>query len=165
MKKCDLCGENPATIQVRQMDKAGQVTEIEVCEACAAKRGFSDSETIQNDVAKILAEMKDKVAEEDARLICSTCGLSFAEFKRKGRLGCPACYESFGEKLEALVRRLHGAVQHVGRGTRGGVKQAQVKMNAERLRRELDHAIKSEDYERAARLRDELNKAENVTSD
>jgi len=165
MKQCDLCGAADATIHVRQMDKAGSVTEIDVCEECARKRGFSEIEKIQNDVAQVLAEMKDKVAVEDAQLVCPGCGMSYADFKRQGRLGCPRCYDAFGEKLLPLVRRIHGAVQHVGRSTRSGVKHAQVKMTAQRLRLELEDAIKSEDYERAARLRDELSHVERQEAD
>ncbi len=160
MKKCDLCGKNPAAMKVRQMDKDGNRTEIEVCVECARKRGFTEVEKLKFDVAQILAEMKDEVADEDRKLICSRCGLSFAEFKRQGRLGCAGCYDTFREKLEPLVRRIHNAVQHVGKTTNSGRKHAEFSMNVQKLREDLQTAIKAEDYERAARLRDELSQAE-----
>jgi protein arginine kinase activator len=86
--------------------------------------------------------------------------MSFAEFKRQARLGCAECYVSFHDELLPLIRRIHGAVQHVGRTASGGRKLAQVKMNVQKLREALTSAIKDEDYEKAAALRDQLRKAE-----
>ncbi len=161
MKKCDLCDKNPAVMTVRQMDKDGKVTEFEVCADCARKRGFAEAEKIKMSVAEVLAEVKGKTAEEDRNLVCPRCGMSFADFKRLGRLGCADCYEHFRSKLEPLIRRIHGAVQHVGKTTRTGRKQAQLKMNTQRLREELQDAIHAENYEKAAKLRDQLKRAKN----
>ncbi len=159
MKKCDLCGKNEAVMKVRQVDKDGNVTELNICAECAHKRGFSEVEKINMSVAEVLAEMKKKVAEEDRYLVCPGCGMSFAEFKRLGRLGCAECYTSFGPRLESLIRRIQGAVQHIGKTTKVGRKKAQVRMNVQRLNEELKNAIQAEDYEKAAKLRDQLKQA------
>lgn len=159
-KTCDLCGKREAELKVSQVDKDGQTTEIEVCAECARRRGFSEIESIKHDVVQILAEMRKKVADEDAQLVCAACGMSFADFKRQGRIGCGGCYEAFGEKLVPLIRRIQGAAQHVGRSPRGGRKEAQLTVGVQRLGAELQSAIQAEDYERAARLRDALRKAQ-----
>jgi protein arginine kinase activator len=160
MKQCDLCGKAEATLKVSQLDKDGKVTEISVCAECARQRGFTEVEKLKAGVAEIIAELKTRVAEGDTRLVCRNCGMSFAEFKRQGRLGCAECYVSFHDELVPLVRRIHGAVQHVGRTASGGRKQAQVRMNLQRIREALSGAIQAEDYEKAAALRDQLRKAE-----
>jgi protein arginine kinase activator len=160
MKKCDICGEKPATIKVRQVDKDGKSTEVEVCADCAREKGISGVETIKVDITKVLAEIRSKVDEEDKKLVCGGCGMSFAEFKRLGRLGCSACYTSFAERLEPIVRRIQGAGQHVGKTTKSGRKQARERMSVQRLREDLKSAIHDEDYEKAAELRDQLNRAE-----
>jgi protein-arginine kinase activator protein McsA len=59
-----------------------------------------------------------------------------------------------------LIRRIHDAVQHVGRTASGGRKQAQMKMNIQKLREALSGAIQAEDYEKAAALRDQLKRTE-----
>jgi protein arginine kinase activator len=160
MKLCDLCGKNEATMKVRRVDKDKPAEEIAVCAECARQRGFSEVETLKASVAEIIADLKARVDERDSKLVCRSCGMSYAEFKRQARLGCAECYVSFHDELVPLVRRIHGAVQHVGRTASGGRKQAQVKMNVRKLREELTSAIQAEDYEKAAALRDQLKKTE-----
>ena len=162
MKLCDLCGKVEATMKVSQLDKDGKVTEISVCAECARQRGFTEVGKLKAGVAEIIAELKTRVDEGDSKLICGNCGLSYAEFKQQGRLGCADCYVSFHDKLAPLIRRIHGAVQHVGRTASGGRKQAQVKMNVQKLRDALSGAIQDEDYEKAAALRDKLRRTEDA---
>jgi protein arginine kinase activator len=160
MKLCDLCAKSEATMKVSQLDKDGKVTEISVCVDCARQRGFTEVEKLKAGVAEIIAELKNRVDEGDSKLVCRNCGMSYAEFKRQARLGCADCYVSFHDELLPLIRRIHGAVQHVGRTASGGRKQAQVKMNVQKIREALTGAIQAEDYEKAAALRDQLKRAE-----
>jgi protein arginine kinase activator len=158
-KLCDLCGKNEATMRVSQLDKDGNASEIAVCAECARERGLSQVEVLKVSAASLLEELKGRVEGGDKRAVCSRCGLSFADFKRLGRFGCAGCYSAFREELVPILRRLHGAVQHVGKTTSAGRKYAQEKMEVERLREELRKAIAGEDYERAAALRDQLRQA------
>ncbi|MBM3330463.1 hypothetical protein FJY68_01270 [candidate division WOR-3 bacterium] len=160
MKACDLCGKGEATMKVSQLDKEGKVTEITICPECARQRGFTEVEKLKANVAEIITELKNRIDEGDSKLICPNCGLSYAEFKRQARLGCAECYTSFHDQLVPLIRRIHDAVQHVGRTASGGRKQAQMKMNVQKLREALSGAIQDEDYEKAAALRDQLRKTE-----
>jgi protein arginine kinase activator len=160
MKACDLCNKGDATMRVSQLDKDGKVTELWVCAECARQRGFTEVEKLKASVAEIITDLKTRIDEGDSMLLCSACGLSFAEFKRQGRLGCAECYVSFHDQLVPLIRRIHDAVQHVGRTASGGRKQAQVKMNVQKLREALSGAIQAEDYEKAAALRDQLRRTE-----
>jgi protein arginine kinase activator len=160
MKMCDLCGKGEATMRVSQLDKNGTVTEISVCAECARERGFTEVEKLKASVGEIIAELKTRIADGDAKKVCSRCGLSYAEFKRQGRLGCAECYSSFHDELLPLIRRIHDAVQHVGRTASGGRKHAQMKMNMQKLREALSGAIQAEDYEKAAALRDQLRRSE-----
>jgi protein arginine kinase activator len=147
-------------MKVRQLDKEGKVTDIAVCAECARQRGFTEVEKLKANNAEILTELKTRIDEGDSKLVCQSCGLSYAEFKRQGRLGCAECYSSFHDELLPLIRRIHDAVQHVGRTASGGRKQAQMKMNVQRLREALSGAIQDEDYEKAAALRDQLRRTE-----
>lgn len=159
MRICDLCGKQAAALTVRQLDKDGKATELAICAECAQKRGFTSVEDLKQNAAEILKELKAKIGEKDKELVCPRCKMSFAEFKKVGRLGCAECYRTFSELLKPLIRRLQGSVQHVGKGPQQGRKRAQERLEIQRLRQELDQAIKDEDYERAATLRDRLKKA------
>jgi protein arginine kinase activator len=160
MRLCDLCGKGDGTMKVSQLDKDGKVTEMSICAECARQRGFTEVEKLKANNAEIITELKTRIDEGDSKLVCPSCGLSYAEFKRQGRLGCAECYVSFHDQLVPLVRRIHDAVQHVGRTASGGRKQAQIKMNVQKLREALSGAIQDEDYEKAAALRDQLKRTE-----
>ncbi|MEO0079493.1 MAG: UvrB/UvrC motif-containing protein [candidate division WOR-3 bacterium] len=156
MRRCDLCKKNEAVLSVSRLDKNGKKTELWVCAECAQERGFVKAEVLKASVAEVLAELKERVEEQDSRLVCAGCGMTYAEFKRRGRLGCAQCWTAFHDRLQPLLRRIHGAVQHVGRTTKAGRKKAQERLNLQRLREDLRRAIEGEDYERAAALRDQL---------
>ncbi|MEO0085452.1 MAG: UvrB/UvrC motif-containing protein [candidate division WOR-3 bacterium] len=159
-KKCDLCHKNEASINARKTHPDDKVDELAVCAECAQKYGLAPAKPAKLGSAEVMAELKAGLKENDSGLVCSGCGMSLADFKRQGRLGCDACYIAFREELLPLIRRLHGATQHVGRTVKAGRKDAHVRLSCERIRDALAAAIKNEDYERAAALRDELRKVE-----
>lgn len=83
---------------------------------------------------------------------CAVCGLTESELRRTGRVGCGACYEQFEELLLPYIRRLQGVTAHVG---------TTLKENpVEQLKSRLKQAISDENYEEAARLRDEIGRLE-----
>ncbi len=99
----------------------------------------------------IVAHVGELVGEL-AGLTCPDCGLKFMEFRARGRLGCPLDYRVFARGLLPLLGRAHGATRHVGKvARRRGDAGERL-----RLRARLRDAIAREDYEQAARLRDQL---------
>jgi protein arginine kinase activator len=96
---------------------------------------------------------------------CGPCGWSLAAFRRTGRLGCPACWTTFEAQLVPVLRKVQPQLQHVGKAPRTHARQAELRQRAADLRGELDRAVRSEDYERAAALRDELREVERAQAD
>lgn len=122
--------------------------------------------------------------------ICPSCSITYADFRQTGLLGCPECYRAFEAQLGPLLERAHeGAVNHSGKiprralaasrlgrggtgqgpGPRGleamlGTAQERAKRLAA-LRKQLDDAVESEQYERAATLRDELRKLSEMAAE
>ncbi|MEW5993676.1 MAG: UvrB/UvrC motif-containing protein [Candidatus Zixiibacteriota bacterium] len=139
---------------------------LHLCKQCAAARGFhSPLENVPFPLAEILSGLASKppaVTKKGTRksITCDTCGLTFDEFTKQGRFGCGGCYRAFRHELEPIMRRIHGASLHRGRGPlvvaeKGDQPPLPVK-EEERLEEELKKAINSEDYERAAEIRDKL---------
>jgi len=94
---------------------------------------------------------------------CPVCGLTWTSFKTTGLMGCPHDYDLFDGKLAPLLKRAQeGATDHVGKVPR---KKKTVETDRQvtslRLRRELQKALDAENYEQAARLRDQLRTLEN----
>lgn len=122
--------------------------------------GASDGATEEaSDEASIIA---------GARTTCPGCKLTFAQFRHQGQMGCPACYAAFAELLTPLLARAHeGGTWHVGkkparyRGAEsapaaGAAPVIATTRRLSMLRASLAEAISNEQYELAARLRDEL---------
>ena len=193
---CQNCLKNAATVHVTEIatpaapaaeagasQEAGaapQVSEQHLCEICAQTLDLPHAPALQKaqlDIWKLL-QITAKQTRRKGGPTCPGCGLQLEEFRRKGRLGCPRCYEAFAAHLGELFERVHGARQHVGRlpgadaagaadeATLDGetVVDAHVDRDRERrlvdLRQKLEVAIKEEAYENAARLRDELKQLE-----
>ena len=87
---------------------------------------------------------------------------AFEEFRRKGRFGCPMDYEVFAEPIDAMLRNMHdNRTRHRGRQPRGRIdERSAVSERLLHLRRELREAVEGENYEEAARLRDEIRTIE-----
>jgi len=100
----------------------------------------------------------EKKTEEQPTVVCSSCGLSYQEFEHTGRLGCAQCYRDFADQLKPSLQKIHGRTQHAGRRPKAYVPDPQDELNqrVNELRKLMDEAVAAENFEEAARLRDEL---------
>ncbi len=89
-------------------------------------------------------------------MTCPNCQITFAEFRRTGRLGCPHDYEVFRDELMPLLENIHGEPRHSGKAPRRAPRTSRQQNTLIRLRNDLKRAVAGEDYEAAARLRDEI---------
>ena len=92
---------------------------------------------------------------------CPVCGMTAGEFKKLGRVGCENCYKHFGEYMPGLLRRIHGSTSHVGKVPIRGEAKLASQHRIETLRARLKDAVNREDFELAAKLRDEIKVVEN----
>jgi protein arginine kinase activator len=87
---------------------------------------------------------------------CPTCASTYSEIAKCGKVGCPDCYTTFRAELSRLIGSVHGTTSHTGQApARHRAKQARDEQ-LKKLRRDLQIAIEKEDYEGAAKLRDEI---------
>lgn len=88
---------------------------------------------------------------------CPRCGTTVAELGAPGGLmGCADCYERFREELTAALSRRTDRVAHLGlQPTRESPRTA-ARRDLARLRALCDRAVAAEDFEAAARLRDQI---------
>jgi protein arginine kinase activator len=158
---CESCGAKDASIHYTQIDK-NQMHTFHLCEACAAAKGLQPGVNVGNfPLTDFLAQMSRAGAESATAAACAFCGLTLDDFKRTGRLGCSHCYVTFGSHLAGLLRRLHGGTQHIGKVyLPPNPSESAQKERLAGLRRKLDHAVQSEDFERAAQLRDQIRSLE-----
>ena len=159
-RKCDQC-DQPATHHSVEIIK-GQKIEKHLCDehAVAAGLAIKTPHMPINQLLTNFVKQHSGIVEQPA-LLCDHCGLSFAEFREHSLLGCPACYTAFDAQLSPLIERAQGGgTHHIGKAPRraGGGEQHQQRLL--RLRKRLAEAVAAEDYEQAARFRDEIRRCE-----
>ncbi|HEX8830629.1 MAG TPA: UvrB/UvrC motif-containing protein, partial [Longimicrobium sp.] len=133
------------------------------CETCAAALGLDPGLGATAPLADFLAQMGKPMAAEQSGGpgTCPACGMTLADFKRTGRLGCGRCWSVFEQSLKGLLRKLHGGTQHVGKVyLPPDPTEMDRTARVVSLRRSLQRAVDEEDFERAAGLRDQIRRLE-----
>ena len=174
---CQSCDQRQATVHVTEIQEypvvgrspdgaQPKLKESHLCEPCAAsmKLPYGPVVSVKQfpEIWKLLKQSA-KRAREQGSLACPDCGMTLAEFRSKGRLGCPKDYQVFGAHLKGLLLRVHNATEHVGRVPGLDDSERERMQSLTSLRAQLEEAIKQEAYESAARLRDAIQQLE--TSD
>jgi protein arginine kinase activator len=150
---CQRCKKQPATVHLTEILQ-NEKRERHLCEDCAREEGVAVKAQIN--LQDILSGMLEahQTAGKEANLTCPDCGITYAEFRSQGRLGCPHDYEIFAEPLAEVFEKVHGAKEHLGKlPHRAGADLTQQRQVMQ-LRRQLQEAVENEQYEEAARLRD-----------
>jgi protein arginine kinase activator len=152
---CQHC-QDEATVHLTETVE-GRRRELHLCVACAREAGVALPEAppslaLDAVIQSLIVTNVGELVGELASLTCPDCGLKFMEFRARGRLGCPHDYRVFARGLLPLLGRAHGATRHVGKVARRRPSES----DRLRLRTQLRDAIAREDYELAARLRDQL---------
>jgi len=164
--QCQNCKQHTATIHLTEISN-GRRQETHLCELCAQRQGLAVKSQIPlNELLSTLlatqAEAIDKTPDPDDTAIenvCPSCGMTLKKFRKTGLLGCPYDYEVFGERLRLVVEKSHGgSSEHCGKVPSRAPTDAKKRIEIMKLRSRLEHAVKSEDYETAAKLRDKIEK-------
>jgi protein arginine kinase activator len=153
---CDNCKERDAVITLTRTEGEGP-TVTHLCEKCAAERGIETHTTAPKTANLLLAMQKQlpMIATHAGR--CTFCSATLRDFRATGRLGCARCYTTFESDLRDLLRRVHGNSRHAGKRYEppASLQEQGVTVLTE-LRERLRRAIESEQFELAAKLRDQI---------
>ena len=137
---CQNCHEHEATVVITKI--VGEQHSItHLCKTCANELGGADGVAIN---IQNLTTGSEQVGA------CETCGKTFSEFKQSGLFGCAECYTQFEPYLAKLFKRVQGVTAHVSPELR------LPNDDVTSLEAELTDAVLSEDFERAATIRDRL---------
>ncbi len=170
---CDRCGKREASVFIRREGSG----ESALCGNCAREQGISAEDgRLQISLEDLFSPPQDLPDRPGYRSACSACGTRLEEVRKSGRVGCPACFESFRAELVSFLQRrgrrgaYRGSVPRrfassgrLSPGPRVSPDEAAepgrpVSAQPERpdLEGRLQDALAAEDYELAARLRDLL---------
>ncbi len=169
--KCSKCGVNNANTHVKTVIN-GELREYDLCSECAHKLGYTDMfSDMQSDFSNMLSGFFGNVLPARTQATrCEFCGSSYSEIARSGQVGCAHCYELFADRLYPSIRRMHGNTTHCGKHSKTAerAKAESEKKPAEQTREdklaamkeELEQAIREQNFERAAELRDSIKETE-----
>ncbi len=160
---CQNCGKHQATAWYKETVN-GQTRELHLCPECAAKLGGAYASNLFSADPFFSPFFSDGLFSGAAQAIsggrrCPTCGMTESELRRTGRAGCGDCYQHFKDILLPYIKKLHGAAAHVGAAPAPAA-DAPAANPLEGLKAKLSDCVKSENYEEAARLRDEMRRLE-----
>ncbi len=174
---CQNCNENEANVRYTEVIN-GKKKELMLCEECSRKLGIDNKINFNMpiDFSSFFGGMLEDpdfmpLFPEARQFKCDNCNLSFDDFINTGKLGCSKCYDVFSQKLDPILKRIHGSDRYVGKRLNKPktsenqedekIKEKEIKKESneskiESLEENLKKAISDERYEDAAKIRDEI---------
>lgn len=138
-----------------------KMQKVDLCEECAKQKGVNDPAgfSLADLLLGLGASQELDQGVGGIELKCPKCGFTQVDFKKAGRLGCSECYVTFAEGLEGLLKSMHKGIRHSGKVPHSLQQSRDQAEKLKGLRKKLDKAVAEEDFELAARLRDEIKDA------
>jgi protein arginine kinase activator len=165
---CQSCNQKDASVHITKVVN-GVKSDMHLCEECARQSQelninpaftFGVPLSLQNLMDGFFESMTSPHKKIVHETVCPVCNKTFSDFRRSGRLGCGSCYKSFKDNMTSLVRRIHGNIEHTGKVPKrtGGV--LKIRREVESLKEQLQLLVANEEFEKAAKLRDEIRELE-----
>lgn len=166
---CEKCNKNYATTVIRQ-NINGVQSEVHLCDECSKmyneyfENGYSKMFSdfgfgIGSVLGSILGQdfLSENLLSSKDEPKCPMCNTTLNEIKNSGNVGCSNCYETFREQLMPLINRIHGKTVHSGRIPASAEGKVSLKNRLADAEKQLKIAIENQEFEKAAKLRDEIN--------
>jgi protein arginine kinase activator len=161
---CEICQTNVVAKKI-QFALGNTIKEFNVCNQCAEKHdlhspfaGLPGALSVLM-LGQLVKSLAPEMTDDDHSLVCSACGTTIGKFRQTGVLGCPRCYDSFKSIMTNLLNQIHGSSKHIGSRPAKQRKNV-INYDITKLKKELEIAIRNENYEKAAELRDLIRDVE-----
>ena len=131
------------------------------CESCATEEGVMDlsgfgiADSVMAEGAAAAPLVAGEVGDS-----CPGCGFTRSKFQQTGRLGCSQCYLTFSDEILSRLGPMHRGLRHFGKHPEGFEGDAFSDRLLTECKERLAEAVKAENYEEAARVRDEIRQLE-----
>jgi protein arginine kinase activator len=175
---CEKCRQREARVKITKVINGVSETH-NLCPECAKPFGILENGgpgELSKAIFRLLSESakdnnakKDQEAQEEKQKLieCPNCGKTYGEFLEDGIFGCPDCYEAFTPPLDRMILSMQGADSHTGKKSLGALKKPRTlkdvtrevltpEQETELLQMKLNEAVSAEDYDTAAKLRDQI---------
>ncbi|MBQ9674037.1 MAG: UvrB/UvrC motif-containing protein [Ruminococcus sp.] len=163
--KCQKCGKDHANTHVKTIIN-GDYKEYVLCADCAKEMGYGNIfGNMQQEFSNMLGSFFGNTLPAVSQAThCPSCGSTYYDIADSGKVGCADCYSTFYDLLLPSIRRMHGNTTHCGKKSVAGIEYTETQpkkvSKLENLKAELDKAVKAQNFEEAAKLRDEIKELE-----
>jgi len=164
--KCEICGARKAVIHIQQVIGKERV-DLHLCEECALERGISgEGERVELSISGMLNGLLDiGDLKERKNATCPQCGSTWQSIQKREKLGCAECYSTFNREIHFLLEKMGAQSTHRGKLPKGLKTYKRYLVDVVKLKEGLKEALKREDYEKAARIRDRIRELENTSEE
>ncbi len=158
---CERCKKQQASIHMQQFLN-GETKEVHLCQDCVkyAELTISFDNFLKGYLDNFFSQQHLKSHESNKlnteKTVCESCGQTYEKFKNTGRLGCAVCYNTFRNELNSIFKNVQGSNIHQGKFPKKSGSKLLVRRQIEELKVNLKKAIENEEFEQAAKLRDEI---------
>lgn len=168
---CERCNKYQANVHIVKVFD-GIKKELNICEKCAKELGEFNLNSIldvENTFSlNILGGLIEYFNNNQPSSVikindseCPKCKTTYAEFKGSGFLGCEECYNQFVKILSIFIKRVQSGIEHNGKIPHRCGEVVIKRKELNELKDRLQRSILSEEYEKAAEIRDQIKKIEN----
>lgn len=189
---CERCKMREATVRYVEVIN-GVKNEHNLCAHCAGRMDLGQYTALfegEFSLGRLLSGLlgiqnQDDGEEKYADVVCPSCKTTYADFVKESRFGCADCYSVFDPLISENIRHLQGSERHVGkrpgsyeekaaRGKESGgndgkdpsdalVRTLTKEETVRLLQARIKDAVRREDFEEAAGLRDEIRSLKEET--
>lgn len=167
---CENCKQRPAHVKMT-VTQNGEPFTRHLCDVCASQLHPFQNQQDPLTVHQLLTNLftpehaTTQANREKSQWSCPTCGWTYERFVHRGKFGCADCYETFGNALPPVMKRLHnGNAEHTGQVPEAYEETRDLKRRIEDIRSRMQDAIAQEEFETAAELRDQARELETKLS-
>ncbi len=176
---CEKCKIREANIKYTEVIN-GVKNEHNLCAQCAKEMDLGhysaifDGEFPLGKLLSALLGLEESSQKEDKlqQIMCPSCKTTYQEFVENSRFGCPDCYGVFDLLIGDKIKKLQGNGTHIGKKPKyqkiealtregeAGQPFAEPELSRDEqleiLKAKLQEAVLKEEYQLAARYRDEI---------
>ncbi len=164
LDRCERCNKYQANVHIIKIFD-GIKKELNICERCAKELGefnlnsiLDVESTFSTNILSGLVEYFNNNQQSPIVKIndseCNNCKTTYVEFKNTGFLGCDKCYSQFIKILSIFIKRVQNGTEHNGKIPSRCGKSVIMRKEISNLKDRLQQSILSEEYEKAAEIRD-----------
>ncbi len=171
---CQICKKNNATVHYK-VNINGKASEANICSECAKLNNIGTVNIYNSFGNDVYKEINDDIfgglfaamsgngrsarVGADAKA-CPACGMRMQDFIRDGKIGCAECYRNFETSLAPTIKKIHSNATHCGKVPENIGKKDSTEKKIDSLKKKLAEAVENQEYELAAKYRDEIKALE-----